>query len=167
MSMIMQYVRIRETELTRLRTLLTAQPNRAYDYVDELADEDGDDVPAVLSRSIDTDKAWAGHDFLLHRAGAPVDVVHGGLRLTDDEWGYEPPRYLSPSEVATAAAFLAGTPFTALEPHFDPPAMVGVYPEIWDEGLGALEYLRSWYEPLAAFLGHAATDGDGVIVFLS
>jgi len=164
--MIMQYVRIRADELDTLRQLLVDDPNGAFDYVDALADGDDEDVPAQESRALDTDKAWAAIDYLLTRSGPrPVDVTHGGERLTEDEWGSEAPRYLDPQQVALAAADL-GAGFDRLAAHFDPTAMAGVYPGIWTED-GAQAYLRNWYDALSSFFRHAAAEHDGVIAYLA
>ena len=160
MSMIMQYVRIQPEELRQLRTLLVADPDGAYDYVDEIADSD-------RWRSLDTDKAWAGLAFLLDRVGgSPVDVIHGGERLTEDEWGYAPPRLLPTGDVTAAAAFLAQTPFATLRRHFDPAAMTGIYPQIWRDD-HALDYLAILYEEQRRFFARAAAMGDALIVYLS
>ncbi len=165
MSMIMQYIRIRDTELVRLRKLLAQDPDRAFDYADELADGAADDVPAERSRSLDTDKAWDGLAFLIHRVGEPtVCVVHGGQSLTEDQWGYEPPRYLTPEQVSRAAAELL--PFDRLAEHFAPEEMNQVYPQIWHSE-DAVDYLRAWYERLVTFFHHAAAERDGMIIFLS
>jgi hypothetical protein len=167
MSMIMQYIRIRDAELVRLRRLLAHDPDRAFDYADELADGADDDVPVERSRSLDTDKAWDGLAFLIHRVGEPaVCVVRGGEVLTEDQWGYEPPRYLTPEQVSRAAAELDGTPFDRLAREFAPQAMAQVYPQIWDTE-DALDYLRAWYGRLVTFFRHAATDHDGMIIFLT
>ncbi len=163
MGMVMQYTRIRADELIRLRVLLRDDPNRAFDFYDELAD----DEVAVPTRTTDLDKAWAALDFLLERTGAPVDVIHGGERLGEDEWGYEPPRYLDPGTVSTAARYLARTPFDELFRHYEPTAMAGLYPEIWDHSAGTREYLRSHYDDLTVYFRHAADAGDGVVLYLS
>jgi len=168
MGMIMQYVRIRDDELVRLRDLLTDDPDQAYDYVDELADADADDGPPEHSRSIDTDKAWHAMAYLLDRAGpAPVDVIHGGARMTIDEWGYDSPRYLPPEEVARAAQYLGETPFSRLAQHYDPAAMADVYPNVWGRGDVGLDYVRGWYESLVQFFAHAAAHHDGMVVYLT
>jgi hypothetical protein len=69
--------------------------------------------------------------------------------VTDDEWGYDSPRLLTPDEVVTAARFLDETPFTRLAERYDPAGLVAVdvCPNIWDEE-GALEYLEDTYTRL-------------------
>ena len=96
----------------------------------------------------------------------PVDVIHGNEPLTQDDWGYAPPRLLTGKEVALAADFLALTPFDVLWPHLDPGAMEGIYPGIWREH-DAADYLRSWYERQRTFFARAAAMGDALIVYLS
>jgi len=156
----MQYVRVTEAELARLRELVIDDPNGAYDWVDELADDSDE-------RTLDTDKAWAAIAYLLRQLGtAPVDPVNGGEELTPDEWGYGPPRWLSVAAVAAAATYLDNTPFGALEPHLDPVRMEGIYPEIWNEEWAG-DYVRRWYESLVEFFVATAADRDALIVYLS
>jgi hypothetical protein len=167
MSMIMQYIRIRDEELATLRRLLAENPDGAFDYADELADGGDEDLPAEQSRSLDTDKTWDAMAFLLHRAGEPaVDVVRGGIRLTDDEWGYGPPRYLTPEQVSRAASDLDAMPFYRLALQFDPDQMTELYPGIWHDH-DSLSYLRGWYERLTTFFRLAAADRDGMVIFLT
>ncbi len=167
MSKIMQYVRIRDADLERLKKMLVEDPDGAYEYTDELADgddEDDTDRPE-RRRGVDIDKAWDALRFLLDRAGPPpVDAITGGIALTTDEWGLEPPRYLTPDEVTTAAEHFEATPFSRLAEHYDPEAMAEVYPHGWDDGRRA--YLRGWYETLTRFFHHAAIERDGMILYL-
>jgi hypothetical protein len=168
MSMIMQYIRLRTDELVKLRDLLANDPNGAFDYVDELADLAVDDVPE--GRTFDTDKAWAGLDHLLGRAGgAPVNIIYGGEMLTQDDWGYAPPRLLTPDEVRAAATFLEATPFTTLAAAYDAEELTraGIYPEIWHTGERACEYLSRWYNGLVAFFTRTAAAGDSLVVYLT
>ena len=168
MSMIMQYVRLRSDELNRLRELLRTDPNGAFDFVDELADlsaEDGAD-----DRTFDTDKAWAGLDHLLEKAGgAPVNIIYGEEALTADDWGYAPPRLLDHDQVRAGAGYLAALPFETLAAHYDPQALIraGVYPEIWHTDERARDYLRTWYEGLVTFFGQAAAAGDSLVIYLT
>jgi Domain of unknown function (DUF1877) len=166
-NLIMEYVRIRADEYADLRRLLVDDPDGAFDFVDALADGSAEDVPAQESRSMDTDRSWAAIGYLLGRAGPrPVDVIRGGTRLTEDEWGSEPPRYLDPAEVALAAADLADIPFDQLAAHYDPAAMAEVYPGIWANDW-AQPYLRDWYQRITAFFQHAAGEHDGMIAYLT
>jgi hypothetical protein len=167
MSMIGEYARVTRAELDRA----LREPEWALEYVEEL--EEGyhhrhDSVGA--DRMIDIDKAWNGIWYLLNAAGAgPVDPVAGGVQLSDDDWGYGPPRYLTPDEVAEAVAHLSTTPWETLAKHFDPARMddEGIYPLIWvRDGDDALDFLRPHYEVLTSFFAIAADTGDAIILWL-
>jgi hypothetical protein len=86
----------------------------------------------------------------------------------DEPWCYDPPRLLSPEDVASAARFLQTVPFQRLAEHFDPAALTAaeVYPHMWDDD-GALEYLAGWYAPLVEFFAGAADQGDSVLIWLA
>ncbi|GAA2637751.1 hypothetical protein GCM10010399_83740 [Dactylosporangium fulvum] len=156
MSMIMQYARLRPSELAELQRLLAEAPDDAHDFVSDLA------------RQMDTDKAWAGLEHLLKKLDPPVDVISGGTALTDDEWGYESPRLLTRDEVGSAARFLGGTPFERLVEGYDPAefAAARVYPGIWDEEW-AQDYLSGAYAHLVTFFRAAAAAGDSIVLWMS
>lgn len=85
MGMITQYLRLTPTELAELRRLLLEAPDDAFEFASELAErdlEDGESTP----RAIDTDKAWAGLEYLLAKLGPPLNVISGGTPVTDEEW---------------------------------------------------------------------------------
>jgi hypothetical protein len=67
----------------------------------------GDEDEETSSRGMDTDKAWAGLQHLLAKAGTPVDVIGGGKPITDSTRGYDSPRLLSVAEVADVAHSMA------------------------------------------------------------
>jgi hypothetical protein len=116
---------------------------------------------------MDTDKAWAGLQHLLAKAGVPVDVIFGGDSLTDDMWSYDPPRLLTAADVAEASRFLDSTPFTSLAEHYDPAELTsaGVYPGIWDEDW-ALSYLEGYYGRLVALFHAAATEREPILTWM-
>jgi hypothetical protein len=166
MTMMTQYARLTAAEVAHLRRLVIVDPNGAFDFVDELSSDWPDRAPIARRTGYGTEHEWAGLRYLLDRAGPPpVDVIAGGTRLTDDEWGYEPPRLLTPAEVAEGARYLRATPFAALERHFDPGAMADVYPRSWSsESLAAL---RGGYRDLVDFVGGAADAGHAIVVWLT
>ena len=43
----------------------------------------------------------------------------------------------------------------------------GIYPEIWDEGDDALDYLLTWYESLRAYYFDAASKGNAMLKYLT
>lgn len=166
MSMITQYVRLRSAELVELERLLTEEPDGAYEFAGDRAEQDGDEDGSAPF-GMDTDKAWAGLQFLLSGLQPPVDMISGGSLMTDDVWGYDSPRLLDIDEVRMAASFLAQTPFDRLSERYDPALLAAedVYPNIWDEEW-ALEYLADTYDRLTAFFAAAADRADCIVVWL-
>jgi hypothetical protein len=100
MSMITEYLRLRPREFTELQRLLLNGSEEAYGYASDLQMGKEDEAPPP--RGMDTDKAWAGLQHLLAKAGMPVDIIFGGESVTDDMWGYDPPRLLTVADVAKA-----------------------------------------------------------------
>ncbi|MDT9680717.1 YfbM family protein [Streptomyces sp. TRM76323] len=166
MSMIGEYVRLTADEFERA----LGDPQWAQERVDELVEAElgggGGDAEA---RCLDTDKAWHALDFLLSRIGFPVDVVFGEDAIPDaEDWGYTPPRYLTPERVRAAAEALRGTPVERLVEGVGPEdlARADVYPVVvWERG-ESLEYVTAYYEALVPFFGAAARDGDAVLMWL-
>ncbi|MGW3783637.1 YfbM family protein [Micromonospora chokoriensis] len=165
MSMITEYARLRPDELTELRRLLVEDPDNACEYAGDLRMGDLDEE--VSSRGMDTDKAWAGLQYLLAKLGPPVDVIGGGEPMTKDEWGYYAPRLISADDVADAAQFLDATSFASLAEHYDPIEMMSaeVYPAIWDQDW-ALSYLEDYYKLLAALFHAAAAHREPILVWM-
>jgi hypothetical protein len=166
MGMITEFVRLRESDLMELVRLLDDDPDGAYEFTGDLADQHDDERDAP--RGMDTDKAWAGLQVLLSRADCPVDVIGGGTPLTDAVWGYDSPRLLTVEDVSAAAEFLVTTPFPRLASHYDATQFAAdeVYPQIWDED-DALDYLEGHYAGLVSFYGAAAAGREYVLVWLS
>ncbi|GAA0932688.1 hypothetical protein Vau01_123260 [Virgisporangium aurantiacum] len=164
--MIMEYVRLRPHELAELRRLLAEEPDNAYEYAGDLGM--GDEDEAVSSRGIDTDKAWAGLQWLLAEVDPPVDVIGGGEPMTDDKWGYDPPRLLTAADVAQAARFLAATPFASLAVHYAAAEMTAadVYPGVWSQDW-ALSYLEESYGQLVTLFCAAAADHEPIVVWMA
>ncbi len=166
MSMITEYVRLRPKELAELRRLLTEKPYDAYEYAGDLAM--GDEDEEISSRGMDTDKAWAGLQYLLAKLDPPVDIIGGGVPITDEEWGYDSPRLLAADEVAEAARFLSETPFALLAQHYDPAELSAaeIYPQMWHEEW-ALSYLEENFTSLVALFRAAAADHEPILVWMS
>ncbi len=169
MSTITEYARLSAKELAELKRLLADDHEEAYEFVSELTalDFEGDD--GSPPRATDTDKAWAGLQFLMSGLRPPVDMICGGKQLTDEVWAYDAPRLLDPGQVAAAADFLAQTPFDRLAERYDAAALnaAEVYPEGWDEEGSELDYLASHYDSLTAFFAGAKDSGDSVLVWMS
>jgi hypothetical protein len=75
-------------------------------------------------------------------------------------------RLLPAEDVATAAEFLAATPFTALAAGYDRALLesIGVYPEDLWEADWALSYLEDNYKRLIAVFQEAAAAADPLII---
>ncbi|MEV0370141.1 YfbM family protein [Streptomyces sp. NPDC050636] len=166
MSMIGEYARVTPAELDRA----LRDPEWALKLVGERMDADtADGTDPAKARCLDVDKAWGALGFLLHRAAFPVDIVHGEEAIPDaDDWGYGPPRYLTPDRVRLAAKALeqiSGEDLTSGAAPEDL-ARAEVYPTIiWERG-ESLDYVRDHYDRLRPFFRTAAEEGDGMLVWL-
>ncbi|MDX3227972.1 YfbM family protein [Streptomyces sp. ME19-01-6] len=166
MSMIGEYARLAPAELERA----VRDPDWARKFIGELAEAELDAGPgASPARCHDTDKAWHALDFLLRRLAFPVDVVIGEEEIPGaDDWGYVPPRYLTPERVQVAAEAFTAIPPGALVSGVTPADLVqaDIYPVIVWEGGESLEYVTSHYQALVPFFQAAARDGHAVVVWL-
>lgn len=122
---------------------------------------------------MDVDKAWHGIHFLL--SGDPwggnlplANVVLGGTEIGDDV-GYGPARYITADDVRTVADAISDVTPQELAKRYDPSALKKheIYPEIWDEGEGAVEYLTSWYQSLREYYLDAASKGNAMLKYLN
>lgn len=159
MSMIGCFLRLSQTDLDEL----IASPETISEHLNIDHDPPGMDV----------DKAWHGIHFVL--AGKAWEGEHplgsaviGGIEIGEDV-GYGPARYLTRERVQEVAAALEL--FTAEEfaERFDAEALEnnGIYPEIWDEGEEALEYLQNSFEALRAYYLAAAANGEAMLLYLA
>ncbi|MEU9110949.1 YfbM family protein [Streptomyces sp. NPDC048483] len=166
MSMIGEYARVTAAELDRA----TGDPEWALKLVTGRMEAEADaGTEPGRARCLDIDKAWDALGFLLRRTGFPVDVVHGEEAIADaEDWGYGPPRYLTPEQVRTAAGAMAGTSGEGLTSGVAPAELAAaeVYPVIvWERG-EPLDYVAGHYERLRLFLRAAADEGDAVLIWL-
>jgi hypothetical protein len=134
-----------------------------------------------------TGKAWHGLDFLLNRRGFAIPLVLGAesfVELPDVEpdsqemfdfldelehdWGYGPPSYLTPAQVAAAASRLAALTEGDLIGGVDPAELTRaeIYPGTWDRP-GELAWVAHYLPYVRSFFAAAAQDGDAVICWLS
>ena len=145
----------------------------------ELARASEDDVAAKLRYGadgcLDLDKAWDGIAWLISderrrermamldpqtietKALFPVETIEAvGGKIG----------YVDPKLVAKIAAVLAPIDEATLRKRFDAKAMRAsdVYPEIWDDGDDALEYVLGHFEDMRELYRAAAAAGDCVLV---
>jgi hypothetical protein len=133
-----------------------------------------------------TDKAWNGLDFLLDRLGFETPVVLGAqsfvelpdvepdsqemfdfLENLEHDWGYGPPSYLTPVQVAAAASQLATLTEDDLIRGVDPSELnrADVYPGNWERP-GELVWVAHYLPYVRSFFAAAANNGDAVICWL-
>ncbi|GAA4078692.1 YfbM family protein [Actinomadura miaoliensis] len=166
-----QYARLSPAALQRSRS----DPAWAQKRLDDLADAWAyeEPLPPEEAPYFSIEKSWDKLHYLLRaHGGMTIDVIHGGAELPlDDETDFGPARYLTPSEVAEAGAFLAATPFDDLARHYDLPAMLAaeiyLVPAAEADVPFDLDALRCRYDELTRFFGAAAKAGDAVVLMLT
>jgi hypothetical protein len=166
-----EWLRVTPADLERAKGDLAWLQDRAEE-ISETEYDDGRDV--ARCRSFSTDKTWHALDYLLDRHGFPVSIVFGEEAFVDDpedpaaDWGYGPPRYLTPERVqaaATALAPLTGEDLIAgvdqADLHRD-----GVYPSIWDRP-DELPWAVCHVPDVKVYFEAAAKAGDAVVCWIS
>jgi len=160
MSMIGNFLAVTQTELDALY----ANP---------------DSVPTVLyetraAETVDLDKAWHGIHFMLTGEqyggeGPLARVIMGGVPIGEEDVGYGPARGLSASEVKEVASWLGKISEADFRAKFDPTALseADIYPQIWDEGDDALNYVTDNFLEVKRFYSAAAEKDLAVILFIN
>ncbi|MEV1288776.1 YfbM family protein [Micromonospora sp. NPDC049679] len=166
------WLRVTPAELTRAKDDL--------DWARSLADAAMD---AEDGRLDGTDKAWDAFDFLLRRRGVDLGIVHGAEAFVDTpdeepdddewledlehDWGYGPPRYLTPEQVAAASEVLNAVTEEELSRGVDQAELgaADVYPAVWDrpDQLGWVTHHLPYAQ---RFFAAAAKEGDAIICWL-
>jgi hypothetical protein len=123
---------------------------------------------------IDIEKSWHGLHFLLtgkqEGGDAPACyLLHGGRRIGKVDVGYGPARALMPADARRFADFLQSLSADELRRRFDPDRMteLKLYPDIWDEGDEAFDYLYENFVSLRDFMIAAREARDAVIIYLN
>lgn len=125
---------------------------------------------------VDIDKAWEGILFLLTgQCLAETDhplmaVLFSGQIIDDDQdLGYGPAHYVSPAHVAELNDQISKLTITDLQQRFDPVKMteLGIYPEIWNEGTEAFDYLSEYFVTVQQVYDNASRNGEAIITFIS
>jgi len=124
----------------------------------------------------DIDKAWEGILFLLTgqslaEADHPLAAVLFSGQLIDEEQdlGYGPAHYNSPEQVSKLNQLISALNEEDLKQRFDPEKMTtqGIYPEIWDEGNQAFDYLSENFISVQQIYDQAAKNGEAIITFIN
>lgn len=158
MSMIGRFLAVPQAELDALRD--------APEQIDEVLfvthEED----------AVHVEKAWHGIHFLLTGDVVPgtgplANVVFGRSPVGDEDLGYGPALATDAAAVPAIAAALEAVTDDQLRARFDPDAMDEIYPNIWDEGDEALDYLIHHLQQVRAFYRNAAAQGHAVITWLA
>lgn len=164
MSMNGEYLRVTPAELDRA----LKDPEWALDLSEEIQDaqEESESAPAE-ARHFTTHQTWHLLGFLLQRSAFPVDIVHGEEPLDTDDWGYGPPKYLTPDRVQLAADTLQQTTYDQLIQDVDPSELTKaeIYPQIWDSP-ASLDWARDLFTPLTEFFRGAAFTGHAMLIWL-
>ncbi|MET9594352.1 DUF1877 family protein [Streptomyces sp. NPDC006516] len=84
-----------------------------------------------------------------------------------DDWGYEPPRYLTVDRVRLAAGRLRGMTYDELIQGVGHAELAAaeVYPQIWDSPT-SLEWARDLFTPLTEFFEAAASADHAMVIWL-
>jgi len=164
MSMIGNLLRVKKSELDEYLQDSSLLEERIY--------QDDGEEPNL----IDIDKAWEGIIFLLTgsnlaEAEDPLVAILFSGQLLDEEQdlGYGPAHYLTPQQVVELNDELAKFSVEDSKEKFNTEKMMelGVYPEIWDEGDQAFDYLSEHFLILQQFFNTAAANNEAVITYLS
>ncbi|MEU9669703.1 YfbM family protein [Streptomyces bobili] len=163
MSMNGEYLRVTPAELDRALN----DPEWAWDLAAAIQDTQVSEPAPAEARHLTTHQTWHMLGFLLQRSAFPVDIVHGEETLAADDWGYEPPRYLTPDRVRLAADALQRTTYDQLIQGVDPSELTKaeIYPDIWDSP-DSLEWAGDLFTPLTEFFRGAASAGDAMLLWI-
>lgn len=159
MSMIGHYLAIPQDELDTLQD----EPERITFLIDErYADE-----------VVDLDKAWHGIHFILsdeefQEEPLLANAIFGVDEIGEEDVGYGPARGTPAAAVRQIAVSLSQVSEEAFREKFDPVALesADVYPQMWEEGDEALEYLVTYFLVLKDFYARAAEENKAVITYL-
>ncbi|MGW7195671.1 DUF1877 family protein [Streptomyces chryseus] len=120
-------------------------------------------------------RGWPVGEVLGSRAAPPGRGAAPPLRGTGprrrvpdaDDWGYEPPRYLTTERVRLAAEKLSQMPYDELIRSVDHAELAAaeIYPQIWDSPT-SLEWARDLFPALTEFFQAAASADHAIVIWL-
>ncbi|MET9724344.1 YfbM family protein [Streptomyces zaomyceticus] len=164
MSMNGEFLRVTPGELARA----LEDPEWALDFAAEVQEQEDDRTAPAEARHFTTHQTWHLLDFLLKRLAFPVDITYGEEPIPEaDDWGYEPPRYLTDERVRLAAERLGRMTYAELIRGVDQAELVAaeVYPQIWDSP-SSLEWAGDVFPALTEFFQAAASAGHAIVIWL-
>lgn len=164
MSMIWTAYALSESQVTSIKD----DESLLGELLEELEEQDDADG------FVEIDQSWNGIFWLLtgqveSAEGVLGDAILGGEAL-EEEFGYGPPKLLSPERVVAVARALEGIDAETLRARFDAEAMraAGVYPEgIWSEAGIFDEFIAPNHRDVQRFYTHAASTGSWVLQLLA
>ncbi|MFJ8869883.1 YfbM family protein [Streptomyces sp. NPDC102473] len=164
MSVNGEYLRVTPGELTRV----LEDPEWALDFAADVQDQEDEGTAPAEARHFTTHQTWNLLDFLLKRSAFPVDIAYGEEPIPEaDDWGYEPPRYLTSERVRLAAEKLSQLTYDELIHGVDHAELAAaeIYPQIWDSPT-SLEWGRDLFPALTEFFRAAASADHAMVIWL-
>lgn len=128
---------------------------------------------------LDIEKSWEGIFYLLtgqsvegiEDAKPPLVWILLGDKMIDEtqDLGYGPASYIDADQVKEVHNALQKISEEEFKAGFDPEKMteLGVYPEIWDEGEEAYDYLVEYFKQVKVFYEKAVKDNHAMINFIN
>lgn len=173
MGMYGEWMRLSAAELAHAKEDLVWLES-VVDAQDEADQRSDDEIEVGSRRRFGTDKAWHALQYLLARRSFPVDIISGEEAFVEDEesgegdWGYGPPRYLTPEQVRAAASAMVGLTPAALIEGIDRTDLKveDIYPSIWDRPDESLEWVADYLPVVAEYFSAAATAGEAVVCWI-
>lgn len=160
MSMIGNYLAVTQEELDQLYS----SPKKLTTF---LYEERSNDI-------LDVDKSWHAIHFTLtgtpNGGDAPLaNVVFGVTPISDEDVGYGPALGTNAETVKTIANALNKITEIQFKEKFDAYALANaeIYPQIWDEGDDAMDYVATYFSELRDFYREAAEDDLAIITFIN
>jgi Domain of unknown function (DUF1877) len=159
MSMIGNFLAISQSELDALYANPESVPTLLFE--------------TKVSEIVDLDKAWHGIHFMLTKEqyggdGPLAQVIMGGVPIGEEDVGYGPARGMSATEVQKVASALNSMSESDFRARYDPTALTAadIYPQIWEEGADALNYITDNFLEVKSFYLDAARKGFAVVLFI-
>lgn len=165
MSMVANFLRVPPSQLEVFK-------EESELLAEHLYNQDLSDDPSFL----DIDKSWDGIAFLLtgqnaeNARGALSRILFSGQFVDEEQdLGYGPAHYLRIAEVKALSDEISKIEISELKKRFDPATMksMEIYPDIWDEGETAFEFLSGNFKKLKRFFERAAAEHQVIISVLN